>query len=222
VRSARPFDKLRASALPLFAAASLVLMLLARVAYADRATARALMEDGDLRASAGDKEGALDRYRKAMDADPDLVDAYDKAIPLWLDTKRFDEAAKYLERATARHPELGHAWYALGYIYRQGQKWDAAIAAYEESVALQQGDPAPWWGLASSYEAAGRAGDAVRAYRTYRVLERDPAHARFRVDARAAITRLLGAPTDWRDAALRVALDGGGRATISAAAALAR
>jgi tetratricopeptide (TPR) repeat protein len=202
--------------------AVVVLLLMCAIARADGATARALVEDGDLRASAGDIDGALGRYVKAIDADPDMLDAYDKAIPLWLDVKRWDEAAKYLERATSRHPEFAHAWYALGYVYRQTHRWDAAIAAYEESAALQAGDAAPWFGLAASYESAGRAADAVRAYRTYRALERDPARASFRADARAAIARLLGPPADWRDAIVRVALDGSDRAAIAAAAKLAR
>jgi tetratricopeptide (TPR) repeat protein len=200
----------------------IVIVGLTANARADRANARALVEDGDLHASAGDKDGALDRYVKAIDADPDMLDAYEKAIPLWLEVKRWDEGAKYLERATARHPDFAAAWYALGYVYRQQRRWDAAIAAYQESTALQAGDAAPWFGLAASYEGAGKRADAVRAYRTYRELERDPARASFRADARTAIARLLGPPADWRDAALRLALDGGGGAAIAAAAKLAR
>jgi tetratricopeptide (TPR) repeat protein len=191
-------------------------------ARADRPTARALMEEGDLHATAGDKDGALDRYRKAIDADPDLLAVYDKAIPLWFDSRRWTEAAAYLERATARHPSFAHAWYALGFVYRESRRWDAAIAAYQESVALEAGDAEPWWGLAASYEGAGRAADAVRGYRTYRALEHDAARLRFRAEARAAIARLLGPPTDWRDAVWRLALDGGDRAAWTAAAALAR
>ncbi len=191
-------------------------------ARADRPNARALVEDGDLHASAGDKDGALDRYVKAIDADPDMLEAYTKAIPLWLEVKRWDEGAKYLERATARHPDFAAGWYALGYVYRQQHRWDAAIAAYQESTALQAGDAAPWFGLAASYDGAGRGADAVRAYRRYRGLERDPARAQFRADARAAIGRLLGPPADWRDAALRLVLDGADRTALATAAKLAR
>src|SRR5262249_21274801 len=158
---------------------------------------------------AGDVDGALALYEKAIDADADMLAAYDKAIPLWLQAHRWAEASRYLERATARHPGFAHAWYALGYVYRQGRRWDAAIAASEEAVGLEAGDAPPWFGLAQSYEAAGRAADAVRAYRAYRALEHDPARASFRADARAAIARLLGAPADWRDAVIRLGLDGG-------------
>ena len=199
-----------------------VIVCASGAAQADRANARALVEDGDLHASAGDKDGALDRYVKAIDADPDMLDAYEKAIPLWLEVKRWDEGAKYLERATVRHPDFAAAWYALGYVYRQQHRWEAAIAAYQESTALQAGDAAPWFGLAASYEGAGRGADAVRAYRTYRGLERDPARAQFRADARAAIARLLGPPADWRDAALRLALDGADRSALAIAAKLSR
>jgi tetratricopeptide (TPR) repeat protein len=191
-------------------------------AHADRAHARALVDEGTLRAQAGDRDGALARYEKAMDDDPDLLDAYDAAIPLWLDGKRWTEATTYLERATVRHGDYAAGWYALGFVYRQQQRWDRAVAAYEESTGLQPGDAAPWYGLAASYEGAARRGDAVRAYRAYRARERDPARAKFRADARAAISRLLGPPADWRDAVLRLALDGGDRAAFAAAAKLAR
>ena len=191
-------------------------------ARADRATARALVEEGELHAQAGDKDGALARYVQAIADDPDLLAAYDDAIPLWLEGKRWTDAAAYLEKATARHPDFAHGWYALGFVYRQQQRWDRAVAAYEESTGLQPSDAAPWYGLAASYDGAGRAADAVRAYRIYRVRERDPAAARFRADARAAIARLLGPPADWRDAVLRLALDGGDRAAWAAAAKLAR
>jgi tetratricopeptide (TPR) repeat protein len=203
----------------------IVPVLLAAVganAHADRATARAAMEDGELHAQAGDKDGALARYQKAIDDDPDLLAAYDDAIPLWLDGKRWTDATTYLERATARHPDFAHGWYALGFVYRQERRWDSAIAAYEESTGLQPADAAPWYGLAASYDGGGRAADAVRAYRAYRARERDPARAQFRADSRAAIARLLGPPADWRDAVLRLALDGGDRAAWSAAAKLAR
>jgi tetratricopeptide (TPR) repeat protein len=205
--------------------ALVVVLLLASTAagaHADRATARAYMEAGDLRATAGDKDGALDRYRHALDADPDMIAVYDKAIPLWIAGGRWAEAATYLERATLRHPGFAHAWYALGYIYRQERRFEAAIAAYQESTALQAGDSEPWFGLAASYEAAGRGPDAIVAYRTYRRLERDPARASYRRDARAAIDRLLGAPADWSDALWRLVLDGGDRAALVRAAKLAR
>ena len=199
-----------------------LIVCVAGSARADRATARATVEEGELHAKAGDKDGALARFEKAMSDDPDLLAAYDAAIPLWLEGKRWTEAATFLERATARHADYAAGWYALGFVYRQEQRWDRAVAAYEESTGLQPGDAAPWYGLAASYEGAGRAGDAVRAYRAYRVRERDPAKAQFRADARAAIARLLGPPADWRDAVLRLALDGGDRAAFALAAKLAR
>jgi tetratricopeptide (TPR) repeat protein len=203
-------------------AIALVVCLRCAAAHADSGTARAFVEDGDLHASAGDKDGALARYVKAIDADADMLGAYEKAIPLWLEVKRWDQGERYLERVTARHPDFAAAWYALGYIYRQERRWDAAIAAYQESTALQAGDAAPWFGLAASYEGDGRAADAVRAYRRYRALERDPARAAFRADARTAIAQLLGPPADWRDAAIRLALDGADRASLATAAKLAR
>ncbi len=200
----------------------LVLLALCATAHADRATARASMEEGDLHAAAGDKDGALARYRQAIDDDADLLAAYDKAIPLWLDGQHWPEAAKYLERATARHPSYAHGWYALGYVYRETRRWAAAISAYQEATALEAGDAAPWWGLAASYEGAGRAADAIAAYRTYRALEHDPARASFRRDGRAAIDRLAGPPSDWRDAVWRIVLDGGDRAVFVAAAKAAK
>jgi len=178
-------------------------------AAAGRPQALALLAEGDALAAAGDRDGALVRYRAAIAEDPDLVAAYDHAVPLWFDTQRWTEAAHYLERATTRHPDWAYGWYSLGFVYRKTGQLDAAVAAYEECAAMRPGDADPWYGLAVSRELSGDITNAVRAWRRYLVLEVDPEKGAYRTEARRAIDRLLGPPRDWRDAFVRALVDGG-------------
>jgi len=189
-----------------------VVASLAEPVHAGRPQAQELVAEGDALAAAGDRDGALARYRAAVVEDPDLIVAYDHAVPLWFATQRWDEAGRYLERATVRHPEWPGGWYALGFVYRKTNRADAAVAAYQEYAALRPGEAAPWYGLAASFEMAGDVTNAVRAWRRYRALERDADRALYRAEAERAIDRLLGPPHGWRDAMRRWMTDGGGAA----------
>lgn len=186
-----------------------VALACAAPASAGRPQAQILLAEGDALAAAGDRDGALARYREAIAEDPDLMAAYDHAVPLWFETQRWAEAARYLERATTRHPEWAYGWYSLGYVYRKTGQLEAAVMAYEECAAMRPTEADPWYGLAVSHELSGDVTNAVRAWRRYLVLERDDAKAAYRAEARRAVDRLLGPPRGWGDAFVRAVVDGG-------------
>jgi tetratricopeptide (TPR) repeat protein len=202
------------------AVAVLVACLVAAPARADRPQALVLLAEGDALAAAGDRDGALARYRAAISEDPDLLPAYDHAVVLWFETQRWAEAVRYLERATTRHPEWAHGWYSLGFVYRKTGQLEAAIFAYEECAAMRPGDADPWYGLAVARELSGDLTGAMRAWRRYVALEVDPAKAAYRAEARRAIDRLLGPPRDWTDAFVRALVDGGAAAWLRVGTAM--
>jgi len=190
------------------------LVMMAAPAWADRPQALGLLAEGDALAAAGDRDGALVRYRAALAEDVDLLVVYDHAIPLWFEAGRWVEAARYLERATARHPEWAHGWYALGFIYRKTDRPAAAALAYQEYIALRPGEAEPWYGLAVSHELEGATPRAVWAWRRYLALERRTDLSSFRAEAHHAIERLLGPPRGWREGVRRFLIDGGGAAAL--------
>jgi protein O-GlcNAc transferase len=199
---------------PLLLCLGLAVIALAAPARAGRPEALVMLAEGDALAAAGDRDGALARYRVAIGEDPDLLTIYDHAVPLWIDAQRWDEAMRYLERATMRHPDWAHGWYTLGFLYRKTNKLMAAVLAYQECAALRPGDASPWYGLAVAHELLGDGPSAVRAWRRYRALERDPARAAYRGEATRAVDRLLGPPPSVAAAARRALVDGGAAAWL--------
>jgi protein O-GlcNAc transferase len=199
---------------PLLLCLGLAVVALAAPARAGRPEALVMLAEGDALAAAGDRDGALARYRVAIGEDPDLLTIYDHAVPLWIAAQRWDEAMRYLERATMRHPDWAHGWYTLGFLYRKTNKLMAAVLAYQECAALRPGDASPWYGLAVAHELLGDGPGAVRAWRRYRALERDPARAAYRGEATRAVDRLLGPPPSVAAAARRALVDGGAAAWL--------
>ncbi|MBY0398695.1 tetratricopeptide repeat protein [Myxococcota bacterium] len=57
------------------------------------------------------------------------------------------------------------AWYNLGNQYRELERWDEAIAAYQKSLSLVPGAISTRNNLALAYELAGRREEAIRAWR---------------------------------------------------------
>jgi tetratricopeptide (TPR) repeat protein len=158
--------------------------------HADRARARALVEQGDERAAAGELDAAVALYQRALAADADYLPAYEAAAPLWFSRGEHERAARELERATLRHPRFAFGWYALAYAYRRLDRPALAITAYESFLALRPRDAAGHYGLAVASLQAGRAETARRAFERYLELETDPARASFVARARRELAAL--------------------------------
>jgi tetratricopeptide (TPR) repeat protein len=180
-----------------------------RGAHADEVGA--LVAEGDALAAKGDDAGALRRYVKALVKDPDRLDVYDRATPLWIAAQAWDDAIAWLEKATLRQPRYAGGWYALGYVYRRTGRNAAAVGAYEEYLVLRPKDLDGQFGLAVSLELSDQRDAAIRAYRRYLARERDPKRAAYRAQAREALTRLVPVPATWRASLLAVVT---GEATI--------
>ena len=195
------FDRVR------LAVACLLVVSLTAPAVGD-GIARRLTGEGDEARARGDHAVALERYRAAIDADPDMLDPYLRAFPLWLEAEGLDEAARYFERGASRHPEWPQLWYSLAYVYRRQHRTDAALGAYAEYVRLRPTDPAPYFGMAILEEEVGNVPAAIVAYRRYRLLEIDPARSDFRRQARRAVARLAPWQKRWQEHVVRLFGDG--------------
>lgn len=190
----------------------MVVGLLVAVAPARADEIGVIVAEGDRLAAAGDADGALAAYEKALARDPDRLAIYDRATPLWIGQKRWTAAMTWLEKATLRVPQYAAGWYALGYVYRRTGRVVAAVLAYEAYAALRPGDAAGRFGLAVARELGDQPDAALRDYRRYLALETDAARSGYRTAARAAIERLTPAPASWAAAWTAVLT---GRATLA-------
>lgn len=192
-------------------------------ARADRAVARAMVEDGHRLAQAGRGEAALGHYERAMAEDPDYLPAYDAAIDVWLGARRFRELFVHLGNVTLRHPQYANGWYALGFAYRLTARYDLAVLCYRAYIELRPHEPDPHFGLAMAHLELGDRDQAVAAFERYVAIEDRPERVDYVRQARAELER-AGAPTGWSAVMRRVfapvvglarragsALDGDGR-----------
>jgi tetratricopeptide (TPR) repeat protein len=178
-------------------AASLLALALASIALpgsalADRAVARALVEEGQRLAGAGHTATALERMVRAIDEDPDYLPAYEAAVPLWLRTGQLDPVIKHLARVTLRHPRYGFGWYTLAFAYRRTGRHDLAVLCYREYLELRPDEADPYFGLAVSLVELGRREEAAAALTRYLEIEHRPDQREFVERARRELARLRG------------------------------
>ncbi len=159
-------------------------------ARADRATARALVEEGQRLLAAGATDAGLNRFERAMSEDPDYLPAYDAATGLWLNAGQFDVLIDRLAQVTLRHPRYAAGWYALAVAYRRSERHGLAILCYQTYLELRPGDPDPYFGAAMSHIALGDRGRAAAALERYLELERRADRSEFTDRARVELARL--------------------------------
>ncbi len=78
----------------------------------------------------GDREGAVAEYRKALEADPTLVDALHGLARVYQDLARFDEAIEVAKKISEHDPDDVLAHTSLSILY---QKKGMIAEAEEES-----------------------------------------------------------------------------------------
>jgi len=181
------------SVLPVRASALAILCCLtvrAPAARADRAMARALVEEGQRLLGAGSDDAALGRFERAMSEDPDYLPAYDAATGLWLHGGHFDTLIDRLAQVTLRHPRYAAGWYALAVAYRRTERHGLAILCYETYLELRPGDPDPYFGAAMSHLALGDRQRAADSFERYLELERRSERAEFIERAHLELSRL--------------------------------
>ncbi len=157
-------------------------------AAADRAKARDLVRQGTISAENGQAEEALSFYQRAIRSDPDYVQSYELALPLWLRAGHEAEARKHLELLTLRCPRCAFAWYALGALYRRDQRYDLALLAYDAYLGSRPRDLDGHFGLAMALVAL-KDPRALGTLERYLELEHRPERRAYREQA----LRLLAA-----------------------------
>jgi len=89
---------------------------------------------GDERTEAGRYQEALDAYRKALDADPDSVTAYNGIGVVSTRTKQYDEAVASYGKALTRDPDSAWTRSNLGLAYIDMRRYPEAIKTLRQAV----------------------------------------------------------------------------------------
>lgn len=161
-------------------------------------TAAALNNEGRLLQAEGRDDEAEQRFRRALELDPERPETRVNLGILLAETGRTDQALPQLEQAVGEAPESVQARLNLARALSLAGRWNDAVAQYDAALELAPGEPSLLSFRAQALLEAGRAGEAAAAFGEL-VAER-PDEALFRIreaqalvlagDARAAQERL--------------------------------
>ena len=117
-----------------------------------------------------DLEGAAAAYRRALDLDPTLADAYINLGRLVHDEGNPHEAVRLYHLAIEAAPDDPIAHYDLALALEDVRQTPAAVAHYRRAVALDPDFADAHFNLGRLLDRLGRHGEAMRHLLTYRKL----------------------------------------------------
>ena len=127
-------------------------------------------------AHAGDQEGALAQYERAVAIDPNLPGGQYRLGQALSRLGREEEAVAAFESAAALEPASSPRRYLLqGEVHAARGEWAAALAAFGQAAELAEGDPAPHYQMGWVYDQGLGDREAAIAHFQW-ALQLDPDH----------------------------------------------
>ncbi len=124
----------------------------------------------------GDPEGAdeaAEAYRRALEANPDLVPALVNLANIHVARGELVEAQALYERALAITPDAFEPCYNLGNVHHDSGRFVEAEACYRRAIQLEPGFAEAHFYLAVTLERQGRSAEAKPFWKTYLALAPD-------------------------------------------------
>jgi tetratricopeptide (TPR) repeat protein len=118
---------------------------------------------------------AMQAYRRAIELNPDEAWSYHNLALLHEKQEAYREAIVRYQQAISRHRtdrERAISWDNLGNVYRDLNRLEDAVHAFQESIRLNPDYALPWNSLGDVYNALGNYPEAVGAYQ--RAIGLDP------------------------------------------------
>ncbi len=113
---------------------------------------------------AGQAARAESLYRQVLHIDANHVVANNLLGLLCLQTKRFDEAVYFIEKALAENPDDAQAQANLGLALKDLNRPEEAARHFHESLKLEPNNPKVYNNLGSIYMVLRRVDDALRCF----------------------------------------------------------
>ena len=127
---------------------------------------------------------AIADFDKALELNPDLVEAYVERGVLFANNKRYDDAIGDYTRAIQMDPKNAKAYAMRAEAKLKSNAADDALIDVNRALGLSLSDPLALRIRGNLYEVQEREGDAIYDYQ--RALTKDP----FQAESRAALVRL--------------------------------
>lgn len=127
---------------------------------------------GDVAAQLGERQDAIDHFRRALDENPKSVDACLGLGAMLAADEQLDEAVRVFERCAAAHPDAAAVHNNLGALLTRLDRQEEALSHYRRAAALMPAHPWTHTNLGSLLATMESWDDAEQAFR--RALELDP------------------------------------------------
>jgi len=123
-----------------------------------------------------DWTGAENDFRRALDIDPNNLDAHFFSAMLFMALGRFADSIAHIERAAQLDPLSSTVHSAFGRVLYRAHKFDQAIPHLNQAIALEPGPRSSdaYGRLADVYEELGRHDEALALYEKVDVLRGRP------------------------------------------------
>lgn len=133
---------------------------------------------GDVYRQTGQLPEAIEAYKQAIDLNPAPAAPYHNLGLVYETQGDTSQAVIYFREALAHHrleavQPRAQTWTHLGNAYRAQAKFDAALDAYQQAIALDAAYYEPWPNLGDLYAQLDRPEPAIEAYQ--RAIELNPA-----------------------------------------------
>jgi len=119
---------------------------------------------GDEHSGAGRYQDSLDSYRKALDADPDSVTAYNGIGVVSARMKQYDEAVAAYDKALKRDPDSAWTRSNLGLAYIEMGRYPEAIETLRQAVRSMPDLSVAHFNLGIAYAKSERYREAAASY----------------------------------------------------------
>jgi protein O-GlcNAc transferase len=116
-------------------------------------------------AGLGQKDAAVESYKKAALLKPDYAKAHYNLGGALQEICQLDDAVKSYERAIALEPENAEAHNNLGNVLRELEKLDAAINSYEQAIEINPNYVEAHYSLGLTFHDLGQLENTVNSYK---------------------------------------------------------
>lgn len=113
---------------------ALLLGLYSSIGADARSEAQKLKELGDFLFFHGDRDEAIEKFKKAAELEPEMIDAHMSLVNLYLQGKDRKSAIKHAERCIELEPDSADYRILLGNLYKAEKDFDGAVEQFEKAL----------------------------------------------------------------------------------------
>jgi tetratricopeptide (TPR) repeat protein len=140
--------------------------------------ARRLNNAGVMAYHNGQYEKALDLFKKALELDAEMTEAYNNLGLTYTEINEEDKATEAFKKAIQLSPELAAAYNNLGYVFYRLGSYEEAIEMYNEAIGRSKDSSSAYTNLGNAYYKLDRNEEAIEAWK--KALSLDPANEKAR------------------------------------------